>query len=122
MVGGPIEQARQQCPGKRYHMHNHAVTAIRTETEELQKLAQHIGKLVAEDATGAVSFFVPLQGFSHHDSPDGHLHEPSLCPVFALAVRQAMPAGVDVREFDCHLNDPQFADAIIEQVLAYTRP
>jgi uncharacterized protein (UPF0261 family) len=120
MVGGPIEQARLQFPGKRYHMHNHAVTAIRTEAQELQKLARHIGKLVAEDAKGPVSFFVPLQGFSHHDSPDGHLHDPSLCPVFAQAVRQAMPAGVQVREFDCHINDAPFADAIVQQVLAYT--
>jgi uncharacterized protein (UPF0261 family) len=121
MVGGPIEQARIQFPGKRYHMHNHAVTAIRTEAEELQKLAQHIGKLVAEDAKGPVSFFVPLKGFSHHDSPEGHLHDPSLCPVFAQAVRQAMPAGVQVRELDCHINDAPFADAIVQQVLAYTR-
>jgi uncharacterized protein (UPF0261 family) len=121
MVGGPIEQARQQFPGKRYHMHNAAVTAIRTEAQELRQLADRLGQLVAVHAKGPVSFFIPLKGFSHHDSPDGHLHDPSLCPVFAQAVRQAMPASVEVREFDCHLNDPQFADAIIEKVLAYTR-
>jgi hypothetical protein len=25
------------------------------------------------------------------------------------------------REFNCHINDAQFADAIVEQVLAYTK-
>jgi uncharacterized protein (UPF0261 family) len=27
---------------------------------------------------------------------------------------------VPVTEFDCHINDPQFADAIVEQILAST--
>lgn len=120
MVAGPIDVARQQFPGKRYHLHNHALTAVRTEAEELQKLAKHLGGLIAE-AKGAVSFFIPLKGFSNHDSPDGHLHDPSLCPVFAKAVHAEMPAGVDVREFDCHINDDAFADAIVQKVLQSTR-
>lgn len=119
MVAGPIDAARQQFPGKRYHLHNHALTAVRTEAEELQQLAQHLGGLIRE-AKGPVSFLIPLKGFSNHDSPDGHLHDPSLCPVFAKAVKAAMPDSVDIREFDCHLNDAVFADAIVAQVLAYT--
>ena len=79
-----------------------------------------LGKLIAAEAKGPVSFFVPLKGFSHHDSPEGHLHDPSLCPVFATALKKALPASVDIREFDCHINDPQFADAIVAQVLALT--
>jgi uncharacterized protein (UPF0261 family) len=121
MVAGPIDLAKQLFPGKRYHMHNHALTAVRAEGPELEKLAKHLGDLVAKHAKGPVSFFVPLQGFSNHDSPDGHLHDPTLCPVFARAVKQVMPASVDVRELDCHINDPQFADAIVEKVLAQTR-
>lgn len=119
MVAGPIEMARQQFPGKRYHMHNHALTAVRTEADELRKLARHLGGLIRE-ARGPVSFFVPLKGFSNHDSPEGHLHDPSLCPVFAQAIRAELPAGVEVREFDCHINDEAFADAIVEQVLKVT--
>ena len=119
MVSGPIEMAKSQFPGKRYHMHNHALTAVRTEAGELQALAKHMGGLIA-DAKGPVSFFVPLKGFSHHDSTEGHLHDPSLCPVFASALKKELPKGVVAREFDCHFNDPQFADAIVEQVLVYT--
>lgn len=120
MVAGPIDAAKQQFPGKRYHLHNHALTAVRTEAEELQKLASHLGGLIAE-AKGPVSFFIPLKGFSNHDSPDGHLHDPSLCPVFAKAIHAEMPAGVEIREFDCHINDDAFADAIVEKVLQFTR-
>lgn len=122
MVAGPIDAAKAQFPGKRYHMHNHALTAVRADAPELEKLAEHLAGLIKAEAKGPVSFFVPLKGFSHHDSPEGHLHDPSLCPLFAAAVKKAMPASVDVREFDCHINDPQFADAIVEQVLAATQP
>jgi uncharacterized protein (UPF0261 family) len=120
MVSGPIDMAKAQFPGKRYHIHNQALTAVRTEAAELQRLADHMGGLI-KDAKGPVSFFVPLKGFSNHDSPDGHLHDPSLCPVFAKALRKALPTGTPMVEFDCHLNDAAFADAIVEQVLAYTR-
>jgi len=30
-----------------------------------------------------------------------------------------MPKGAPVKEFPCHINDEQFADAIIDQVLAF---
>ncbi|ODU07763.1 MAG: hypothetical protein ABS84_16145 [Rubrivivax sp. SCN 71-131] len=119
MVAGAIDVARQQFPGKRYHVHNHALTAVRTEAPELQKLARHLGGLIRQ-AKGPVSFYIPLQGFSNHDSPDGHLHDPSLCPAFAKAIRAELPAAVEVREFDCHLNDEAFADAIVERVLQAT--
>lgn len=116
MVSGPIEMARQQFPGKRYHLHNAALTAVRTEAEELDKLARHLAGLVAE-AQGPVSVLVPLKGFSNHDSPEGHLHDPSLCPVFYDGVKSNMPPFVNVANFNCHLNDEQFADALVDEVL-----
>src|SRR5262249_6923633 len=91
--------------------------AVRTEAAELQQLAKHMGSLIAS-AKGPVSFFVPLKGFSHHDSPEGHLHDPSLCPVFSAALKSALPASVPVIELDCLIHDPQFCDVIVEQVLA----
>jgi uncharacterized protein (UPF0261 family) len=120
MVAGPIDMAKSMFPNHRYHMHNHALTAVRTEPSELKALANHMGGLIA-DAKGPVSFFVPLKGFSHHDSPEGHLHDPAMCPVFLDALKEALPKTVVAREFNCHINDAQFADAIVEQVLAYTK-
>lgn len=119
MVAGPIDVARQQFPGKRYHIHNPALTAVRAEAAEFEKLARHMGTLL-EDAKGPATFFVPLKGFSNHDSPEGHLHDPSLPPVFAAAMRKAAPANVPVVELDAHINDAAFADAIVEQVLEFT--
>lgn len=116
MVGGPLESAQKQFPGKRCHPHNLAVTAVRTEAPELQALARHLGGLIKEGKS-PVSFFVPLQGFSHHDSPEGHLHDPDLCPVFYEAVKKEMPESVNVQKFDCHFNDAEFADALVAETL-----
>ena len=45
------------------------------------------------------------------------MHDASLCPVFYDAVKAAMPSRVTVEKFDCHLNDEQFADAVVNEVL-----
>ena len=121
MVAGPIEQAKAQFPGKRYHMHNAALTAVRAEAAELNALADHMAGLI-RNAQGPVSFLVPLKGFSAHDSEQGYLHDPSLPPVFAARLKAAMPAHVPVTELDCHINDEAFADALIAEVLRHTQP
>jgi uncharacterized protein (UPF0261 family) len=120
-VSGPIDQARVQFPGKRYHIHNAALTAVRSEAPELKALAEHMAGII-RDAKGPVSFMVPLKGFSAHDSEQGYLHDPSLPPVFAAHLKSVMPPGVEVTEIDCHINDEPFADAIIARVLQLTRP
>jgi uncharacterized protein (UPF0261 family) len=40
--------------------------------------------------------------------------------VFAAAIKKALPQGVPVVEFDYHINDAEFADAIVAQVMAFT--
>ena len=120
IIAGPIDDARARYPGKRYHIHNAALTAVRTEAPELKKIAEHMAGLI-RNAKGPVAFFVPLLGFSAHDSEEGHLHDLSLPPVFAEHLKKVMPAGVPVTVLPRHINDEQFADAIIEQVLKFRR-
>lgn len=125
LVAGPLEVARQQFPGKRYHLHNAALTAVRTEIPEMTDVANYLADAV-KDASGDVWFYVPLKGFSHHDSPDGYLHDLDMPPQFAEILREALseqaPPHVKTQIFDCHINDPEFADAIVQTVLQATRP
>ena len=112
IIGGPIDQARAAYPGKRYHIHNPALTAVRTDLDDLRMIADHIAGLVGE-ARGPVKVFVPLHGFSSHDSPAGHLHEPDLPAPFAEHLKSAAPEGTDIHILPHHFNDPEFADAIV---------
>jgi uncharacterized protein (UPF0261 family) len=118
IVAGPIDDAKARFPGKRYHIHNAALTAVRAEADEFKRLAEHMAGLIKE-AKGPVVFFIPLLGFSNHDSKQGHLYDPSLPPVFAEHLKKVIPKDVPVVELSYHINDEQFADKIIEQVLAF---
>ena len=120
LVAGPLEDAKVRFPGKRYHVHNAALTAVRAEAQEFRNDAEYLAGLI-EHARGPVAFFVPLLGFSNHDSTDGHLHDPSLPPVFAEHLKKVMPAGVPVVELPLHINDEKFADALVEQAIAFSR-
>lgn len=112
IIAGPMDDAQARFPGKRYHVHNPALTAVRTELPELRAVAEHMAALV-KGAKGPVRFFVPLQGFSNHDSPFGHIHDPSLPRPFAEYLRRVVPAAIPIDTLDCHFNDPEFADAIV---------
>lgn len=114
MIAGPIEAARAQFPGKRYHEHNPQLTAVRTELPELKALADHLAKITA-DAKGPVRLFTPLHGFSNHDSLDGHLMDTSLPRPFADYLAQVMPSHVPVTAIDAHFNDVAFSDAIVAE-------
>jgi len=120
IIGGPLEAAQAQFPGRRYHVHNPALTAVRTNIEDLKTIADHLAGLVA-DAKGPVRVFVPLGGFSNHDSVHGHIHEPDLPAPFADYLRSVLPEGIPLQTRACHFNDPEFADAIIEATRALVR-
>ncbi len=120
IVGGPIEQSQQQFPGRRYHVHNPVLTAVRTNLDDLKKVADHIAG-IAEEAKGPVRVLVPLGGFSSHDSSEGHIYEPSIPKPFADYFESVLPEKAGFQAVDCHFNDPAFADAIVEATKALVR-
>jgi uncharacterized protein (UPF0261 family) len=119
IMPSPMAVGDDPFGGRRFHIHNAALTAVRTNSGDLERLADHVAG-IAKDAKGPVRFYIPLKGFSHHDSPEGHLHDPSLPPIFADYVASAMPGNVDVRRFEYHINDPEFAIALADAVRELT--
>jgi uncharacterized protein (UPF0261 family) len=118
IVAGPIEDAKARYPGRRYHIHNPELTAVRAGAEDFKRIAEHMAGLIRQ-AKGPVAFFVPLLGFSAHDSEQGHLYDMSLPPVFAEHLNKVMPIGVPVKVFPYHINDERFAAKIIDQALQW---
>jgi uncharacterized protein (UPF0261 family) len=111
MVGGPLEEAKQKYPGKKYHVHNAQLTAVRTGPEEMEEVAKYFGSAFLS-IRRPTEFFIPLKGFSNHDSEHGHLHDPSMPPIFEKLLRKHCPADTPITALPYHINDPEFAAAI----------
>jgi uncharacterized protein (UPF0261 family) len=94
------------------------LTAVRANADEFKLIAEYVAGLIKE-AKGPVVCLIPLLGFSAHDSQEGHLHDPSLPPVFAEHLKKMIPAGVPVVALPYHINDEQFARKIVDQVIAF---
>jgi uncharacterized protein (UPF0261 family) len=116
----PTQLAAGDRPFDGRRFHNSALTAVRTNAKDLERLADHMVEFLA-DARGPVRFYVPLKGFSNHDSTEGHPHDTSQPPLFADYVEKVMPRNVQVRRIDAHINDPLFADALVDAVRQMTR-
>jgi uncharacterized protein (UPF0261 family) len=118
IVAGPVDDANFQYRERRYHVHNAMLTAVRANADEFKLIAEYVAGLIKE-AKGPVVCLIPLLGFSAHDSQEGHLHDPSLPPVFAEHLKKMIPAGVPVVALPYHINDEQFARKIVDQVIAF---
>ncbi len=116
----PSELTKGEAPfkGRRFHVHNAALTAVRTTEDDLQLFTDHMATILAE-AKGPVSFYVPLGGFSSHDSAEGNLHQPDLPPIFAKQCAAAFPDNVTLHAVNAHINDPIFADALVAAALPF---
>ena len=118
LVTGPLEDAKKRFPGRVYHVHNSAITAVSASNEEMGFLGEYLSRLCNE-AKGPYRLLVPMGGFSAFDDEQGPLWNPEAREVFLEHLRKNI-AATEVRIFDCHVNDPEFAMAILENMRELT--
>jgi uncharacterized protein (UPF0261 family) len=97
---------------------NPNVTLMRTTPAENAEL----GRILAEKAnaaTGPVAFFLPKQGVSVLDSPGGEFWWPAADEALYSALKTHLRPGIAVHELDNNINDPAFAEAVVQQLLAF---
>ncbi len=112
LVTGPVRTAEERFPGRLYHQHNSAITAVRTTREELETLAGVVADM-CNKARGPWAILVPLKGLSAFDSEQGPLHDPEGPRFFSDALKQRLERPSLVHDLPHHINDPEFASAII---------
>jgi uncharacterized protein (UPF0261 family) len=114
LVTGPLETAQKQFPGRAYHVHNAAITVVRTTQAEIKLLAQTIAGL-CNKAKGPVKILVPMNGFSAFDHKDGPLHDPEAPGIFMQALETNLVDQSCLGALPYYINDPEFAKVILEQ-------
>ncbi len=115
LVAGPLALAKERFPGRRFHAHNAAISTVATGPEEMKAIAGRIAELCGR-ARGPVSVLIPMGGFSAFDSPGGPLEAPEIRRVFSETLQANLPAGIRCVESQAHINDPEFAASILEEM------
>lgn len=104
-----------------FFRHTPHTTLMRTSTEECAK----IGEATAErlnTATGPTTVFWPARGVSDYDRDGQSFHDPQADRAWRDAVFAAVNDAVETKELDCHINDPEFAEACVRWTLRATEP
>jgi uncharacterized protein (UPF0261 family) len=113
LVSGPLGMTRERFPGRAYHVHNAAITAVRTDKREVEAVAGLLARFCGE-ATGPVAILVPLGGFSVWDREGGPFHNPEAVKAFVDVLQRELPVGVALHLADHNVNDEPFAHKALE--------
>jgi len=114
---GPPETVPEKYKGRRFHQHNPTVTLMRTTSGEMDKLGKEIAAKVSA-APGPAALVLPLRGVSAIDAEGKSFWWPEADAALFQSIRNWVAPGVDVTELDLHINDPAFAAACAEKLLA----
>ena len=115
---GARDTVPPQFEGRNLYVHNPSVTLMRTTPEECAELGRIIaGKL--SGARGSVALYVPLQGVSAIDIEGGPFHDPVADQALFDALRENLEGNVELHELEHNVNDPEFAQAMVDKLLEY---
>lgn len=103
--------------GRRIYQHNPKQTLIRTDPRENAELGRLIaGKL--NMSTGPAAVYFPLQGISVISAPGAPFHWPEADAALLESLQAHLRKDIPVHVMDMHINDPRFARAMAEGLLA----
>ena len=115
---GPRETVPEKFSNRLFHVHNPSVTLMRTTAAENARLGEIIaGKL--SRAKGPTVLILPLRGVSALDREGQKFFDPAADAALFDSLRRNVTANVQLIELDLHINDPDFADAISQNLLAH---
>jgi uncharacterized protein (UPF0261 family) len=111
--GGAFDLAQKRFPNRKYHRHNAAITAVRTELQEVKEMAGILADR-CNSASGPLVILIPRGGFSAFDRPGGPFYEPRAPEIFAHTFKKKLKEGIPLHILPFHINDPEFAQALIQ--------
>ena len=100
--------------GRHFHRHNANVTLMRTTPEECRAIAGFIAARL-NAAPGPIRLLIPERGVSALDAPGGAFRDPQASAALFDTLQSAIRATPDrqVIRLPLHINDPEFADALV---------
>lgn len=116
---GPRSTVPDRFTGRRFHQHNPSVTLMRTTPAENEEIGRFIAEVLSR-ARGPVTLLIPRRGLSALDAPGQSFHDPE-ADAALFSTLESQLAGhpqVRVESRDEHINDPSFARAAAQAMMA----
>lgn len=112
---GPVGSVPERFAGRRLHVHNEAVTLMRTTSDECRALGALIARKL-NGARGPVAVFIPRRGFSMIDVQGQPFHDPDADAALIAALKAEAGPDIEIVEWDTDINDPLFATAMADRL------
>lgn len=104
-------QVPDRFDGRLLHVHNPQVTLMRTTVPENAAIGEFLARKL-NAMTGPARFLLPTGGVSALDAPGLPFHDPEADEALFAAIEKDTRPGI-VRRVPHHVNDPEFADAVL---------
>jgi uncharacterized protein (UPF0261 family) len=114
---GAFETVPPAFANRKFYKHNATVTLMRTTAEESREIGRRIAEKLSQ-AAGAVVLVLPMRGVSMIDAEGQPFHDPEADRALFASLRDHCGPNVVIREVDAHINDAEFADALVDELLA----
>jgi uncharacterized protein (UPF0261 family) len=113
----PTVPADFRTPERRLHVHNSAVTIVRTNVDESRELGR-IFTAKANLAVGPTTVVLPLKGLSALDAPGEPYEDRAADDALFAEIRAGLRPEVKLVEVDAAINEPTFTDAVLAEFAA----
>jgi uncharacterized protein (UPF0261 family) len=117
---GPPDTVPEKFRGRRLYKHNPTVTLMRTTPDENDRLGKEIAQK-ASAAKGPTAVLVPRKGVSAIDREGQPFWWPEADAALFQSLRNWMAPQVELIELDMHINDAEFAQALVDVLLRLMR-
>ena len=117
---GARDTVPERFEDRNLYVHNPVVTLMRTTPDECAELGRRIAAKLSA-ATGPTALFIPKRGVSMIDAEGEPFWDPEADEALFDALRSGLDGGVEVHELDLHVNDPEFATAMVEKLDEFMR-
>lgn len=108
---------KYNVPERKLIVHNTSVCAVRVNEDESRLLGTEFASRL-KGSTGNIRMVIPTRGFSSYcQQPDGPWINPEADAAFIEAFEEANDGLVPVRKVAANINDPEFADAVVEEFM-----
>lgn len=114
------EALQSKYDDRQKYYHNPNITLINTTKEELRVIARTFADKLNK-SKGNVRFIYPAKGFCSQDKEGLALWNPEGNLIFLDELKPNLRKDIPIMEVDAHINDNEFANVVLEQMLEVMR-